>query len=131
MRTHHHGLHSILAAHMPGGDMTETQVLLSKIAALRQRLEQAQGLAQDADTVAAALVKEGDAVQAVRTKVEAGSRQQALLETALRQLPGIAQAGGDGASLPPQLTARAAGLRRAHELLSQLRAVADNGLIAQ
>ena len=72
---------------MPGGDMTETQVLLSKIAALRQRLEQAQGLAKDADSVAAGLVKEGDAVQALRSKVEASARQQGMLDTALRQHP--------------------------------------------
>ena len=43
--------------------MSETQVLLGKIAALRQRLEQAQGLAREADTAASTLaaVVEGSA----------------------------------------------------------------------
>jgi HD-GYP domain-containing protein (c-di-GMP phosphodiesterase class II) len=108
--------------------MTETQELLSKIAALRQRLEQAQGLVQDAGSAAAALTQCGDTVERLQHKVAAGARQQALLETALRQFPGIAGAAGDGASLPAQLTARAARLlRRTHELLSQLKAIAAGG----
>src|SRR5437762_3356934 len=37
--------------------MSETQVLLSKIAALRQRLEQAQGLIRDAGSTAARTVQ--------------------------------------------------------------------------
>ena len=108
--------------------MTETQALLSKIAGLRQRLQQAQGLVQDADVVAAALVKQGDFTSAVRAKVEAGSRQQtALVNSALaapaRSGKGFERRSGDAA----QLTSRASRvLRRAHDLLSQLRAIADN-----
>jgi HD-GYP domain-containing protein (c-di-GMP phosphodiesterase class II) len=110
--------------------MTDTQVLLSKIAALRQRLEQAQGLVRAADTVAADLLQHGDAAKALQAKVEAGARQQSLLDTALRQLPGAAAAAGDGASLPAQLTSRAARLlRHAHALLSQLRALGDNAML--
>jgi HD-GYP domain-containing protein (c-di-GMP phosphodiesterase class II) len=110
--------------------MTEAQVLLSKIAALRQRLEQAQGLVQDADSAAAALMQGGHAVEGLEGKVAAGARQQALLDTALRQLPSFAGAAGDGASLPTQLTSRAARLlRRAHDLLGQLRATADDVLL--
>jgi len=110
--------------------MTDTQALLSKIAALRQRLEQAQVLMRDADKAAAALLKEGDAAATLRSKAEASARQQSMLDTALRQLPGIGEAAGDGASLPTQLTSRAARLlRRAHELLGQLRALADNPLL--
>jgi HD-GYP domain-containing protein (c-di-GMP phosphodiesterase class II) len=108
--------------------MTETQVLLSKIAALRQRLEQAQGLVQDANSAAASLFKDDDAIARLEQKVQAGARQQSLLDTALRQLPGIA--GGDGAALPAQLTSRAARLlRRSHDLLGQLRSVAEDPLL--
>src|SRR5262245_18692804 len=111
--------------------MTETQVLLSKIAALRQRLEQAQGLIDDAGTAAASLLEKGpaDPGTAVERKVAAGARQHALLEAHLRQLPG-AGAGGDGATLPTQLTARAARLlKQGRDLLLQLRAVGDEPLL--
>jgi HD-GYP domain-containing protein (c-di-GMP phosphodiesterase class II) len=108
--------------------MTETQVLLSKIAALRQRLEQAQGLVQDANSAAASLLQDDDAISQLENKVQAGARQQLLLDTTLRQLPGIA--GGDGAALPAQLTSRAARLlRQSHDLLGQLRKVAEHPLL--
>jgi HD-GYP domain-containing protein (c-di-GMP phosphodiesterase class II) len=108
--------------------MTSTQVLLTKIAALRQRLEQAQGLVHDAGSAAAALLEDDAGIGAVETKVQTGARQQALLDTTLRQIPGIA--GGDGATMPAQLTSRASRLlRRAHELLAQLRAIAEDPLL--
>ncbi|MCI0459942.1 MAG: HD domain-containing protein [Gemmataceae bacterium] len=106
--------------------MTDTQVLLSKIAALRQRLEQAQGLIHDAGTAAASLLeKDADPVGALERKVATGARQTALLDGALKQLPGPT-AGGDGAMLPAQLTARAARLlKQGRDLLSQLRALGE------
>src|SRR2546423_1347660 len=105
--------------------MSETQVLLSKIAALRQRLEQAQGLIDDAGHAAASLA---DPVGVLERKVVAGGRQSALLDTALRQLP--AGAGGDGATLPAQLPARAARLlKRACALLGRLRGLGDEPLL--
>jgi HD-GYP domain-containing protein (c-di-GMP phosphodiesterase class II) len=113
--------------------MSETQVLLSKIAALRQRLEQAQGLLSDAGSTAASLLERGspttDAVGLLERKVAAGARQNGLLDGVLRQLPG-----NDGASesvtLPAQLTARAARLlKRSRELLAQLRALGDEPLL--
>jgi HD-GYP domain-containing protein (c-di-GMP phosphodiesterase class II) len=104
--------------------MMETQVLLSKIAALRQRLEQAHGIVREADSQAVALLKGGDVLDALQRKVAAGAIQQTLLDSTLRQIP--ASANGDGAALPAQLTARAARLlRRAHELLGQLRPLAE------
>jgi HD-GYP domain-containing protein (c-di-GMP phosphodiesterase class II) len=107
--------------------MTQAQVLLGKIAALRQRLEQAQGIAREADSAAAALLQGGAAVDALERKVAAASRQQTLLDATLRQFP---VAAGDGAALPALLTSRAARLlRRAHELFGQLRAIADNALV--
>ncbi len=109
--------------------MSETQVLLSKIAALRQRLEQAQGLIKDAGSAAASLLERGapaDPVAALEFKVAAGARQTSLLDTALRQLP----SGGDGAALPAQLTARAARLlKRTGEMLGQLRTLGDDPLV--
>jgi HD-GYP domain-containing protein (c-di-GMP phosphodiesterase class II) len=111
--------------------MTETQVLLTKIAALRQRLEQAQGLVQDANSAAAAPMQTGDPALALERRVEAGARQQSLLDTTLRQIPGAPSTAGDDAALPAQLTSRAARLlRRAHELLGQLRTIADGALVS-
>ncbi len=110
--------------------MTDTQELLTKIVALRQRLEQAQGLAMDAGSVAASLMREGDAVAALRRKVNASASQNALLETSVRQFPGQASMTDDGPSLPSHFTARAARLlRRAYDLLGQLRALVDNALL--
>jgi hypothetical protein len=110
--------------------MSDTQVLLSKIAALRQRLEQAHGLIQDAGSTAASLLENGpDAVSVLERKVAAGSRQHALLDTALRTL-GVM--GSDGPALPAQLTSRAARLlRRGGELLAQLRAMTDEPRLLQ
>ncbi len=54
--------------------MSETRVLLGKIQALRQRLEQAQGLANEARTAAAALVEEtGGGRTATRSPSSASS----------------------------------------------------------
>src|SRR5262245_54446186 len=116
----------------PPGDrrMSETQVLLSKIAALRQRLEQAHGLIRDAGSAAESLLGGGaDPVGVLERKVAGGARQHALLDTALRQLSGP---GDEAPALPAQLTARAARLlRRGGELLAQLRALAEEPLLQQ
>jgi hypothetical protein len=109
--------------------MSETQVLLSKIAALRQRLEQAQGLIRDAGSTAASLLEsDADPVRVLERKVAAGARQHSLLDAGLRQL--TAGPAGEGASLPAQLTARAARLlRRGGELLGQLRTLGEEPLL--
>ncbi|HYV38552.1 MAG TPA: HD domain-containing phosphohydrolase [Gemmataceae bacterium] len=108
--------------------MTQTQELLGKIAALRQRLEQAQGLVQDAGATAA-LLEKVDVIGPLRSKVDAGTRQQFLLDGALQQLPNPSPPNG-GAPLPTQLTTRANRLlRRANELLGQLRLIADDPLL--
>jgi HD-GYP domain-containing protein (c-di-GMP phosphodiesterase class II) len=108
--------------------MSESEALLTKIAALRQRLEQAQGLVQDADSAAAALLQGDEAVAALEQKIQEGARQGALLDTTLRQLPGVVTT--FESALPAQLISRAARLlRRAHELLGQLRAIADDTLL--
>jgi HD-GYP domain-containing protein (c-di-GMP phosphodiesterase class II) len=114
--------------------MTDTQVLLSKIAALRQRLEQAQGLVRDAGSAAASLMTPGGdgptAVDALETKVSAGNKLQALLERSLRQLPDVLESTDEQVVLPTRLTARAARmLRRGRDALHQLRALASESLL--
>jgi HD-GYP domain-containing protein (c-di-GMP phosphodiesterase class II) len=111
--------------------VSETQVLLSKIAALRQRLEQAQGLATDAGSAAASLLETqapaADPVCGLERKVAAGAQQNALIETSLRALT---SAPGDGHALPTQLTARAGRvLKQCRDLVGQLRALADEPLL--
>lgn len=87
--------------------MSDTQALLSKIAALRQRLEQAQGLAHEATSAVSALVADGAA-------------HDAEVDLSLRQL-------GDApppATMPTRLTARARRIvERGRDLLSRLRAL--------
>src|SRR5712691_7681104 len=100
--------------------MTDTTELLEKIATLRQRLDQAQGLAKDA---AAALVdKPADPVQVLEHKVRVGAWHNSLIDGALRPLT----CGDGAASLPVRLSARAQRLlKRGRDLLGELRALAD------
>jgi HD-GYP domain-containing protein (c-di-GMP phosphodiesterase class II) len=114
--------------------MIETQALLTKIAALKQRLEQAQGLVTDASSVAASLVPQGgdgtDTANRLRHEVARGFRHNALLESTLRQLPASEPASPEEMKLPTQLTARASRLLwRGQELLVQLRTLADEALL--
>src|SRR5207244_3374450 len=113
-----------------GTAMSETQTLLSKIAALRQRLEQAQGLVSDAGTAAASLLEPqtpADAVRALERKVAAGAHQNALIEGSLRTPAATA---ADGHALPTQLTARAGRvLKQCRDLVAQLRCLAEEPLL--
>jgi HD-GYP domain-containing protein (c-di-GMP phosphodiesterase class II) len=114
--------------------MNDTQALLSKIAALRQRLEQAQGLARDVGSVAAALpVARPHAVSRLdhlQEQAAAGSRHDALVDSALRQIPAADPAAGLDAVLPAQLTARAGRvLKNSQELLRQLRTLAGHPIM--
>jgi hypothetical protein len=109
--------------------MSETRVLLGKIQALRQRLEQAQGLANEARTAAAALVEEtataGRRLVSFERFVEDGDEHDNHIDRLIRPLTG--PAGGDGPLLlPRQLTSRARRvLERGRELLLRLRQLAD------
>ena len=84
--------------------MSDTQVLLTKIAALRQRLEQAQGLVHDAGSAAASLLpppsERSAAVDALESRVAAGARLHALLEGSLRQFPHMLGQTEEGITLP-------------------------------
>ncbi len=89
--------------------MSETQVLLSKIAALRQRLEQAQGLAREAGSAAASLTTvPSGRLSRLEHQVRIGADDSTLLDCSLRQLTD--GAGGQAKTErtgPTQLTARA------------------------
>src|SRR5690242_16451804 len=86
--------------------MTETQTLLGKIAALRQRLEQAQGLAGEAGSAAAALAGgDGGRLEVLHRQAAAGAEHDALVDVALRQFGD--PDGGPTNVFPRQLTARA------------------------
>jgi hypothetical protein len=113
--------------------MSDSQVLLNKIAALRQRLEQAQGLAHDLGSAAAALPAGESAfagrVQLLEQSLAAGSLNNVLLDSSLRRLPTEGQS-GQLEILPAQLTARASRLvKRGQQLLQQLRALAADPII--
>jgi len=105
--------------------MTETQTLLGKIAALRQRLEQAQGLATEANSAVAALAgDDGGRLEVLRHQAVAAAEHDALIDASLRQF-----GSGDAPAkvLPTQLTARARRvLERGRELLARLRPLADH-----
>jgi hypothetical protein len=107
---------------------SETQVLLTKISALRQRLEQAQGLATEAGSAVAALA--GDQatgrLRNLERQVASGFEHNAWLDGALRQLEDTAGPPPESRSMPAQLTVRARRiLERSRELLGQVRSLAD------
>src|SRR4051812_3621096 len=106
--------------------MSETRMILGKITALRQRLEQARGLAREAGS-AAALLDGGDGQAGqppgLERQAALGAEHDARLDEAVRPLlPGA----GAPAPVPRQLTARARRvLERGRELLGRLRPLAD------
>jgi HD-GYP domain-containing protein (c-di-GMP phosphodiesterase class II) len=113
--------------------MTETQTLLGKITALRQRLTQAQNLAGEARAAAAALAGEEDNpalhLAVLERQATEGSEHDAALDRVVRPLARETRSGGsDGPppAGPRKLTARARRvIERARNLLGQLRGLAD------
>jgi HD-GYP domain-containing protein (c-di-GMP phosphodiesterase class II) len=106
--------------------MSETKVLLAKISALRQRLAQAQSLANEARSAAAALAGSGVAGGAdLELQLANGSAHDACLDALAGSLPGAC--GHDGAHTPPrQLSWRARRVvERGQGLLAEVRALAD------
>lgn len=98
--------------------MSETGVLLSKISALRQRLEQAQGLVNEARSAAAAILTEGGALDVA---VKAAGDHDVAMDAAL-----LAVAGQPEGLAPRQISSRARRvLERGKELLEQLRGLAE------
>ncbi len=108
--------------------MSETQILLGKIAALRQRLAQAQGLAQEAGTAAVTLAGESPGPLArllhFERGVVAGTEADVELAGAIRTLTGPDP--NEPPPLPRQLTSRARRLlERGQELLAKMKCLAD------
>jgi hypothetical protein len=111
--------------------MSETYELLGKIRALRENLEQAQGLAGAVATaVAEAPPGDADAAPRLRTlhdRVAAGFEQHALLDGTLRQLAAVNTPADEAPAMPTLLTSRARRiLERGRELLTRLRALAED-----
>lgn len=108
--------------------MSETRVLLGKIQALRQRLEQAQGLANEARSAAAALLDEPAAenrLRAFERAVAEGDEHDAGVDRLLRPLTEPTET-EETRILPRRLTARARRvLERGRELLQRLRSLAE------
>lgn len=109
--------------------MVETQSLLSKITALRQRLEQAQGLAKDAGSAAVAMLGDhtgpAERSMSLEQQVVVGSDHDGQLDSTVRPL--TAALNEDRRPLPRQLTARGRRvLERGRDLLGQLRGLADS-----
>jgi len=110
--------------------MSDTQVLLGKITALRLRLQQAQGLAHEAGSAVVSLLRDTDNPD---QKPAALERQAAvisecdwLLDDALKQLPSGAAHESETPQMPTQLTARARRvLERGRELVGRLRTLAE------
>jgi HD-GYP domain-containing protein (c-di-GMP phosphodiesterase class II) len=98
--------------------MSETRTLLAKISALRQRLEQAQGLVSEARSAAAALLD--DPAAPPLHVVRAGAEHDAAMTAAMRAVAGEVERS------PRELSARARRvLERGRELLGRLRDLAD------
>src|SRR5262245_13120744 len=111
--------------------MSDTRGLLKRITALRQRLDQAQGMLQEAGATAAKLLSQtasADLPDRLEQEVATGARVQALLDSSLRQIADVLD-GGDGIR-PTHLTAKVRRLlERGRELVHRLRRLADDRLL--
>src|SRR5205823_6912636 len=74
--------HPVTLSSSGGAAMSETRALLGKIAALRQRLEQAQAMAREADSVAASLLAEK--ARRLQDQVDVGEEVDVRLVDAVR-----------------------------------------------
>ena len=110
--------------------MSDTQALLSRITALRQRLDQAHKIAPAGGDEASLASASGWCVDLLEKTVAAGARQQALLEGALRPFPESLDGPHDGTFAPARLTARASRLlKHCHDMLAELRTLAEEPLL--
>ena len=103
--------------------MTETRVLLDKIATLRQRLDQTQKQASEAATAATTMLHGGPLAPfaVLQRAADAGTEQDAALDSLIRVV-----APPEPPALPNQLTTRARRvLERGRDLLKELRDMAD------
>jgi HD-GYP domain-containing protein (c-di-GMP phosphodiesterase class II) len=108
--------------------MSDTDGLSARITALRERLEQAQGLLREA---AAALpaTQAVDLADQLERDVYAGARVQSLLDGSLRQIAGALN--GEDRIRPTHLTGRARQLlERGRKMVLDLRRLADDPALA-
>jgi len=107
--------------------MASTHELLEKIAALRQRLDQAQGLASAASTVAAAIENHGShSLPGPHFRERGRGMNDDLLDRTLRQLPDLVNPPEQQTVFPSRLTARSFRLlKNGRELLQQLRELGE------
>lgn len=104
--------------------MSDTRVLLSKIAALRQRLEKT---ADTAGPLKAETAAHPERVRQVESRLAAAARYGALLDGSFRQLAAAPTAVGEPAALPSRLTARVHRLlKHGSSLLGQLRLLGEH-----
>jgi hypothetical protein len=105
--------------------MTDTRVLLSRIAALRQRMEQAHPKRDTHPDAPSPGADAPDPVERLEGQVATGLRYSALLDGSFRQLHESDES-PDGPALPCQLTSRARRLLLTGQgLLGDLRGLAD------
>jgi HD-GYP domain-containing protein (c-di-GMP phosphodiesterase class II) len=103
--------------------MSDARALLTRISALRQRLEHAQGLLSQASSAAA----DPDTPDRLEREVADGMRAQALLDSSLRQIAGALT---EEIIRPTQLTGRARrALEKGYELVGRLRQLGDDPII--
>lgn len=111
--------------------MSDTQMLLTRISALRQRLSQMPQRGSETPPAMPARQEPpppSERVQVLEARVTAGSRSGALLDSSLRRLEEKPVGGPD--VLPTHLTARARRLvGYGRDLLIQLRSLADEPLL--
>jgi HD-GYP domain-containing protein (c-di-GMP phosphodiesterase class II) len=109
--------------------MSDTQVLLGKITALRLRLQQAQGLASEAGTAVVSLLRDGNSdpkPNALEHQATAVAEYDWLLNDALKQLSTGPTPAAEASVMPTQLTARARRvLERGRDLLRRLRSLSE------
>src|SRR5262249_956083 len=120
-------------------NMSDTQAILRRIAALRQRLDQAQNPARDTDAAPLDVMPPGepeltDPVRHLEQRVAVGARHNALIDAALRPVfvQAAPETGPKETPVPasPRLTARAAHLlQRGRQLLGQLRDLTEEPLL--
>ncbi|MGF1578135.1 MAG: HD-GYP domain-containing protein [Gemmataceae bacterium] len=111
--------------------MTTTRDLLGVIAELRERLDQASDLANDAGDAATHLHDAENPIRILQQRIQLGTEQQRALSQAFRQ-SGYSTSHSGEQGFPPQLTARAVRLlRSAKEILAKLKSHANDPLLDQ
>src|SRR5205814_2892974 len=103
--------------------MSDARALLTRISALRQRLEHAQGLLHQASSAA-----DPDTPDRLERDVADGTRAQAPLDSSLRQIAGALT---EEIIRPTQLTARARrALEKGYELVGRLRQLGGDPIVS-